>query len=174
MDSSTSDSPATTRLVALLTLPAVLPPRRRTISSASARVISVRVPVKTTVLPANGELAQATRGASGGGATPACRSFSRTTFVSSCRKKRATLSAISGPTPGTAASADSSALSISSREPNCSASSRATVSPACRIPSPKINRESGRPFEAWIASSRFWALFSASRSRVSNCSFVRK
>jgi hypothetical protein len=49
-------SPATTRSVLWLTDVAVRPPRRRTNSSASLRVVVARLPVKTTVLPANGRV----------------------------------------------------------------------------------------------------------------------
>src|SRR5213075_2492015 len=64
-----ASSPATTRSVFLLTVPATRPPRRSISAFAWSRVYRERVPVRTTVFPENAPAAS--RAASASGATPA-------------------------------------------------------------------------------------------------------
>jgi hypothetical protein len=79
-----------------------------------------------------------------------------------------TLSAITGPTPSTAARSSTGAAVSDSSDPNADARARATVGPTWRMPSATSSRLRGWRFDASIAPSRLAAESSPRPSSPTN------
>ena len=106
--------------------------------------------------------------------TPAARSLSTMARLGSRAKKRATLWAITGPTPPAAASSSSEAAMMRSRSPMASASTSAPRPPRWRMPRATSRLGRGRVFEASMAASRLLAEMSAKPSSVISFSWVNE
>jgi hypothetical protein len=138
----------------LETVEVTLPPRASMALVASSRVKPSSPPVSTNVLPASVCGSSATSWPSALVFTPAWTRRPTRSRLSSSANQAATLAAMVGPTPSTAASSSSPASAIASSDFRRLASTVATVPPTWRMDRPTSSRSSGRCLEASMASSR--------------------
>src|SRR5580704_3788723 len=169
-------SPTITQLVFFDTLDVTFPPRASMAAWASSRVKCSRPPVMTKDRPTR--VASSSGSATGPlGAvrsTPARRSFSTTSRLRGTAKNRATLSAMTGPTPSTAVSSATEACSTRPRSPRARATACAAAGPRCRTPRPTSTRARPRDFDVSIDATRFSADFWPMRSSGTSCSTVKE
>ena len=128
-------SPAITRSVFFDTLPATFAPSATRRALASSRDSWLRLPVRTTVLPANGlSISSAFTTTGAGQRTPSASSCAMTSRLLSSAKKLKVWVATTMPTSGTFCSSSMVACSRASRVPKCAARPAAVASPTSRIP----------------------------------------
>ena len=158
-----------------LTLPGLVPPRATMASVAPSRLKPSSVPDTTTDLPAStwGPTGS-TRSGGWPKSTPAARSFSMNSLLVSRSNHDRIDSAITPPTPGTAARSSAGAFITASSVPNWAARAVEAAGPRCFTPSAVSTLGSGRCRDPSIPASNLRALMAAKPSRVRSCSSVNR